>query len=156
LLRAYSLVGYRPRRDYRYVEINRALREKHPAIVEMIAEGFRNSGGTTGIDGTSGLLWVNGEFTVSIVIARCTQTAAGAKRWKLRLDTGLLPDITVAVRMDAENQDIVDFYLLPRIDVLAERLKLADQNGLLLDAYRYDDLGLLFSFSTQVMIREAA
>jgi DNA invertase Pin-like site-specific DNA recombinase len=156
LLRAYSLVGYRPHRDYRYVEINRALREKHPATVEMIAEGFRNNGGTAEIDSTSGLLWVNREFTVSIVIARCSQTAAGAMRWKLRLDTGLLPDITVAVRMDAENRDIVDFYLLPRIDVLAERLKLADQNGLVLDAYRYDDLGLLFSFSTQVMIREAA
>ena len=32
LLRAYSLVGFRPRRDYRYIEINRVLRKLHPAL----------------------------------------------------------------------------------------------------------------------------
>src|SRR3546814_5984078 len=35
LLRAYRLVGYRPSRDYRYIEINRTLRRLHP---EMMAE----------------------------------------------------------------------------------------------------------------------
>jgi hypothetical protein len=33
LLRAYALVGYTPDRDYRYIEINRALRRMHPNIV---------------------------------------------------------------------------------------------------------------------------
>src|SRR5262249_34075185 len=31
LLRAYQLVGFTPYRDYRYIEINRILREMHPA-----------------------------------------------------------------------------------------------------------------------------
>lgn len=30
LLRAYRLIGYTPRRDYAYLEINRALRRRHP------------------------------------------------------------------------------------------------------------------------------
>ena len=33
LLRAYQLVGFTPDRDYRYVEINRALRQMHPSII---------------------------------------------------------------------------------------------------------------------------
>lgn len=33
LLRAYQLVGFTPDRDYRYVEINRALRRMHPEII---------------------------------------------------------------------------------------------------------------------------
>ncbi|MFH7191306.1 recombinase family protein, partial [Klebsiella pneumoniae] len=31
LLRAYELVGFAPDRDYRYLEINRKLRQLHPA-----------------------------------------------------------------------------------------------------------------------------
>ena len=156
LLRAYALVGYRPRRDYRYVEINRALRRRHPEMVDMVAGGLREAGGDIRHDETSDMLWVNDEFSVSVVIARCRQTAAGARRWRLRFDTGLLPDITVVVRMDTGNEHPLDFYLLPRIDVLSERLRLADENGLILDAYRYRDLALLFSFSPQTLIREAA
>src|SRR3546814_2838114 len=38
LLRAYRLVGYRPRRDYRYIELNRALRRLHPRSEEHTSE----------------------------------------------------------------------------------------------------------------------
>ena len=38
LLRAYTLVGYTPDRDFRYLEINRRVRELHPRIVaEVVA-----------------------------------------------------------------------------------------------------------------------
>lgn len=156
LLRAYALVGYRPRRDYRYIEINRELRRKHPEMVGMIATGLSDGGGAVTQEPESDLLWVNEEFSVSVIIARCQQTGAGARRWRLRFDTGLLPDITVVIRMDVDNRSPMDFYLLPRIDILSERVRLADDNGLILDAYRHDNLNLLFSFSSQVTIREAA
>ena len=55
-------------------------------------------------DATSDLLTVNGEFTTSIIIARCMRRPNGALRWNLRLDTVLRPDITIALRMDAENR----------------------------------------------------
>ena len=44
-------------------------------------------------------LRINGEFTASIVIARCGETGTGMRRWKIRLDASLGPDITLAVRM---------------------------------------------------------
>ncbi|KAJ8139226.1 hypothetical protein OY671_007561, partial [Metschnikowia pulcherrima] len=156
LLRAYASVGYRPRRDYRYVEINRASRRRHPEMVEMVAGGLREAGGDVRHDETSDMLWVNDEFSVSVVIARCRQTAAGARRWRSRFDTGSSPDITVVVRMDTGNEHPLDFYLSSRIDVSSERLRLADENGLIFDAYRYRDLASLFSFSPQTSIREAA
>lgn len=156
LLRAYSLVGYQPRHDYRYIEINRALRRRHPEMVEMVVDGLRASGGAVEKHDAPDILTVNDEFSVSVVIARCQQTAAGSRRWRLRFDTGLLPDISVVVRMDAANKKPLDYYLLPRIDVLSERLRMADDNGLVLDAYRYDNLDLLFSFATQNWLKEAA
>ena len=41
LLRAYSLVGYSPDRDYRYLAVNRALRRLHPDILREVLEGLK-------------------------------------------------------------------------------------------------------------------
>ncbi|MFD2238163.1 type II toxin-antitoxin system ParD family antitoxin [Aureimonas populi] len=67
----------------------------------------------------SELISVNGELTISVVIARCHHTPDGSYRWRLRFDTSLQPDITIAVRMDAANKAPLDYYLLPRIDLRA-------------------------------------
>jgi hypothetical protein len=89
-------------------------------------------------------LTVNDEFTASIVISRSIHTAAGAIRWKIRVDSGLQPDITVALRMDAANRAVVDYYLLPRIGTAAAKLRLREENGFSLDAYRFDSLESFF------------
>src|SRR5579883_1715905 len=45
LARAYQLVGYTPDRDYRYIEINRALRALHPQIVDAAIKAIEQLGG---------------------------------------------------------------------------------------------------------------
>lgn len=45
------------------------------------------------------LLTVNGEFTAAVVLSRCRIAPSGTRRWLIRLDEGLTPDITVAVRL---------------------------------------------------------
>jgi DNA invertase Pin-like site-specific DNA recombinase len=156
LLRAYSLVGYTPRRDYRYIDINQALRKLHPEIIADVLGGLHGVGCILHHDSASDPISVNGDFSVSIVIARCRRTPAGSYRWHLRFDTGLSPDITVAIRMDTDNLAPLDFYLLPRIDIAQAKLKLAGENGLALDAYRFDALDLLYELARPVRIAEAA
>ena len=102
------------------------------------------------------LLTVNGEFTASVVIARCQATPAGRLRWRIRLDTELVPDVTVAVRMDEVNEAALDYYVLPRLDMTAARLRLAEQNGLGLDAYRFDTLDFFFGLAARASFSEAA
>jgi DNA invertase Pin-like site-specific DNA recombinase len=156
LLRAYELVGYRPDRDYRYIEDNRELRRWHPDVVAEVVAGIRASGGKVAIDGETDLLAVNEEFTASVVIARCVETQAGHPRWKIRFDAGLVPDITVAVRMAQGNRATRDYYLLPRIDMTEPRLRLAESNGLSLDGYRFESLDFLYALSARASIMEAA
>jgi DNA invertase Pin-like site-specific DNA recombinase len=156
LIRAYRLVGYTPRRDYRYIEINRALRRLHPDMVAEIVAGLEAVGAAVEPEPETDLLVVNGEFSLSVVIARCKETPTGALRWRLRFDTGLAPDITVAVRMDAGNARPLDYYLFPCIDRAGDRLRLAEDNGLSLDAYRFETLDLLHDLAAPVRIREAA
>lgn len=156
LLRAYRLIGYEPDRDYSYIEINRALRRAHPQVTAEVLAGITRHGGWAAQDPDTDLVRVNSEFTVSIVLARCTATAAGSLRWRVRLDTGLLPDITIAIRMDEANEAPRDYYLLPSIDMMLRRLKLADQNGLALDAYRFDTLDFFYALTSRARIAEAA
>lgn len=156
LLRAYSLVGFNPDRDYRYVEINRELRKLHPEVLEEVMAALQSSGSEAWKDSETDRVTVNDEFTLSIVIARCFQTPTGLLRWNLRFDTSLAPDITIVVRMDSTNQRPFDYYLFPRLDLLAERLRIAEDNALQLDAYRFDDLAILYQIASPVILSEAA
>lgn len=156
LLRAYELVGFSPDRDYSYIEANRALRAKYPAVIADTIAGIQNAGGHVHRDPQTDLLTINGEFTASLVIVRCTSTGAGSARWNIRLDTGLLPDITIAMRMDRQNSHPLDYYLLPSIDVSTPRIRMAEQNGIALDAYRFDSLVPLFGLAARAKIQEAA
>jgi hypothetical protein len=149
------LVGYTPDRDYRYVEINRSLRALHPSVAKTVADGIKRAGGLIEPAADS-LLRVNDEFTLSIVIARCSTTISGASRWHIHLDSGFLPDITVAIRMDADNSNILDYYLLPSLDMSMPRLRLAEANGVSLDCYRFDDLDYLFELAERVNLLEIA
>jgi len=156
LLRAYRLVGYSPRRDYRYIEINRALRRLYPEFIGEIVAGLEDAGAAVQREPETDLLVVNGEFSLSVIIARCKETPAGALRWRLRFDTGLDPDISVAVRMDQRNRRPLDFYFFPRIDRANTLLRLAEENELSLDAYRFEALDFLYELAAPIRIREAA
>lgn len=156
LVRAYSLVGYTPSRDYSYIEVNRKLRALHPGVVADTIDRIETIGGAVARDPATDLLTVNDEFTVSVVIARCLHTPGSSLRWKVRLDAGLAPDITVALRMDEANEGVHDYYLLPRIGLDDPKLRLAEENGALLDAYRFDTLDFLVAMAARADVRSAA
>jgi DNA invertase Pin-like site-specific DNA recombinase len=156
LLRAYSLIGYAPDRDYRYIEINRYIRESSPGLMAEIVTGLENAGGSVVCDPVSHLLSINGEFTASVVLARCFETQAGSLRWQVRFDTGLAPDVTIAIRLDRSNERPLDYYILPSIDMNTNRIRMAEDNALSLDAYRFESLDFLYSMAAQTSFREAA
>jgi hypothetical protein len=100
------------------------------------------------------LLDLNHEMSVSIVLCRHTETGAGSSRWLIRLDASARPDITIAVRMDATNEGIRDYYVLPAIDMTWENLRVAEVNGIYLDTYRCDTLDYFFSMAERVNLEE--
>lgn len=156
LLEAYRLIGYTPRRDYHYIDINRRLRALHPELVQATLAEIRTLGGTVHVDPETDLVHVNDEFTISIVLSRSMQTATGALRWKIRLDAGLQPDVTVVVRMDPANRDALDYYLLPRLDTHTPCLRVGEDNGVSLDSYRFESLDYLFHLAARSPVRGAA
>ena len=156
LIRAYKEVGFTPDRDYQFLEVNKFLRRMHPEIVACTEREIKNLGGTLARDPATDLLDVNSEFTVSIVLSRCQSHDEGRRRWKVRFDTSLAPDITVAVRLAPQNQAIQDYYLLPRLDFGLPRIHLADRNSVEFESYRFDTLDYLHRMAERARFRRAA
>ncbi len=156
LVAAYRLIGYDPQIDYSFIETNRKLRKQHPEIVASVIRQIEALGAVASWDEQTGLMCLNNELRVSIVLCRYTTTFAGSSRWIIRLDASLKPDITIAVRMDATNEGIRDYYVLPGIDMTWEHLRVAEDNGIYLDAYRFDTLDYYFGMAERVKFQEAA
>lgn len=158
LIRAYALIGFRPQRDYRFIELNRSLRKMLPEIMTQVTSDLERI--CLSVDANPherSLMLVNGEFTLSIVLARCIQLTSGTFRWHVHFDTGLAPDITIVVRLSSDQRTILDYYLFPRIDLPLRPLKLAeDNNAFTLDAYRFDSLDPLFALADRAPLAWAA
>ena len=153
--RVYRMVGASARDDG-YVEVNRALRAMFPSIVERTIAEIERVGGKVQREGKEGRLLVNGEITVSLVIARCVEMPNGPLRWTVRFDPGPRADLTVAVRMERGNTEARDYYLLPGIGLAESSIRLAEENGVFLDAFRFDDLGYLSELTARSTVRRVA
>ena len=156
LIRAYEAVGFKPDRDYQFLEINKFLRKLHPEIISKTERSIVQLGGTVVRDPATDLLKVNQEFSISVVLARCQTSDNGRHRWKVRFDTSLTPDITVAVRLDQPNRLPLDYYLLPRLDFGLPRISLAEHNGIEFESYRFDTLDYLHGMAERIRVRRAA
>jgi DNA invertase Pin-like site-specific DNA recombinase len=156
LLRAYETVGFSPDRDYRYLEANRFLRGYHPEVVGQVERAIADLGGLVVRDPATEMLWLNGEFSISLVLARCQEHGVGRYSWKIRFDTSLAPDITVAVRLDRTNRSALDYYLLPRLDFDDARISLKESNPIEFEAYHFDSLDYLYGMAERVRVRKAA
>ncbi len=156
LHRAYELIGWSDRRDCSFTESNRLLRRHHKSIIHTIVGNLRATGADVEVNEESDLLKINHEYTASLLLSRCQETRANSQRWRLRFDTGLAPDITIAARLNPANESVKDYYLLPRIDLLWERLNLAPQNGVLLDLYRFDNLNIFFKLAERTPVEDVA
>ncbi len=156
LIRAYQMVGFTPDRDYRYLETNKFLRRFHPEIVNQAESQIASLGGIVWRDTATDLLRINGEFSVSLVLARCQTAESGRHYWKVRFDTSLAPDITVAVRLDQANKVAMDYYLLPRLDFWQQRINLAERNAVEFESYRFDSLDYLYGMAERTRLRRVA
>lgn len=156
LVTAYRLIGYNPGIDYAFIEENRKLRARHPGMIASVIQQVEALGAVAKWNGPEQMLNVNEELRVSVVLCRHMETGGGASRWLVRLDASAKPDITIAVRMDATNEAVRDYYLLPGVDMTWKALRMAEENGIYLDAYRFDSLDYFFGMTERVRLQEPA
>lgn len=156
LLRAYQLIQFSPKRDYAYIDVNRALRKLYPDLIKEIISNIEKVGGWVNVNANTDLVKVNNEFTLSVVISKCKTTHGGKRRWRIRIDASLEPDITIVVRMDESNEHPLDYYVFPSIDFSSDVLLLKEHNIFMLDAYKVNTLNSFYEFSGRELLKEVA
>lgn len=154
LRRAYEMIGYSPERDYSFIEINRRIRSLYPGIVDAACQQISVFGGCVQTDESSGLVVVNDEFAISLLISRCQVTACGSRRWTVRLCSSKA-DIILAIRLDQSNAAMRDCFLLPRSSLDArDQLNLRDFNHASIESFRFDTLDGLSRLAARTDLRE--
>ncbi|QZY64072.1 recombinase family protein [Providencia rettgeri] len=154
LLKTYTLINYEPERDYRYVKLNQQLRQQHSLIVQQTIDKIRSLNAAVYRNERTDLLTINGEFTASIVLSRCILTVSNRKRWVIRFDTSLNPDLTIAVRLDENAKGVIDYYLLPIMREPKRKLKLSEQNSSEIEIYHFSNLERFFSMAKRISLKE--
>lgn len=156
LVNAYRLAGYTPERDFEYLAVNKHLRQAHPKLMGDMIQDLETMGATVRRDDDSGVLVINDLYSATLYLARCRATAAGSLRWRFRVPYAEVADIHIVVRMDPSNEQPVDYYLLPAIDMEMPELRLCEFNGAAIDTFRFESLEFFFGMARIMQIDGAA
>ena len=154
LLRAYTLIGYKPEHDYSYIQINEALRSFYSEIIEDFKGEILKSNCHIDEYKYAPMLYINDEFLISVLITKCTHMKSGKLRWKVRFDNSQKADITIVIRMDSQNISPLDFYIIPKIENEYSKMWMTETNNIRLDLYRFDNLDKLLQIITRMKVRE--
>lgn len=154
LLRAYTLIGYKPEHDYSYIQINEALRSFYSGIIKDFKGEILKSNCYIDEYKYAPMLYINDEFLISVLITKCTHMKSGKLRWKVRFDNSQKADITIVIRMDSQNISPLDFYIIPKIENEYSKMWMTETNNIRLDLYRFDNLDKLLQIITRMKVRE--
>ncbi|EDT3740535.1 recombinase family protein [Salmonella enterica subsp. enterica serovar Sandiego] len=154
LLRAYTLIGYKPEHDYSYIQINEALRSFYSGIIEDFKGEILKSNCFIDEYKYAPMLYINDELLISVLITKCTPMKSGKLRWKVRFDNSQKADITIVIRMDSQNISPLDFYIIPKIENEYSKMCMTETNNIRLDLYRFDNLDKLLQIITRMKVRE--
>jgi DNA invertase Pin-like site-specific DNA recombinase len=146
LTRAYSLIGYKAKRNYRYNLVADSVREQRRDLCETVKAKLLSYGATVEYQAPMNTLLINGQFTISIVLCYCNQGRAGSF-WRVRFDQRSIPDITLVARLASSNAEILDYYLFPSLDRFIKRIFLTTENPDRLEVYRFDNLDFFMSLA---------
>ncbi|WP_134705581.1 recombinase family protein [Rahnella sp. CJA17(1/100)] len=156
LLRAYKLIGYTPERDYSYIEINESLREMHSNVINDFFERLENVSLYPRTDEKKKQITINDSLKLSLILSRCHKLKSGKFRWVVRFESNLKSDFNIIVRMNSSNSEPVDYYILPSIESFENEIKIKENNPLLLELYRFDDIEFFFKLLMPLTTEKAA
>lgn len=154
LLRAYTLIGYKPEHDYSYLQINEALRAFYSDVIEDFKNSIEQKNCYVDSQKFAPILYINEEIMISVIITKCNHMKSGKLRWKVRFDNSLKADITIVIRMDSQNESPRDFYILPKIDNEFSKMVMSEKNNLRLELYRFDNLDKFLQIINRITLRD--
>jgi DNA invertase Pin-like site-specific DNA recombinase len=145
LREAFALVGYTPRsRDFSYLASwpeHRLLREK---ILSELHERIEAAGGHAERQRNrrSAVLIINGDLRLTVLVVKCSGSTNGRHLWRTRTRCKTA-DVSVVARMDHENKEVRDYYVVPHDKLSDRHLTLREEGHPALNPFRIETLQVL-------------
>jgi DNA invertase Pin-like site-specific DNA recombinase len=136
LRKAYSLVGYRPPRDCRYIDSKPLLKAKLAEQASDIARRIRALGASVILDARAQAMTVDGRLDVSFRIARFYHDPKRAPVWHFTRRINSPPGLIVALRLNKKNTDVRDYFLVPTSEMRRTREQLTETSRSRFAKYR--------------------
>ncbi|MES0049280.1 recombinase family protein [Mesorhizobium sp. M0053] len=137
---AYQLIGYDGSANFRKLDISRRLEQIRQQTIESLISDIGRVGGATQFDPRTKLMRVNEEFCVAIWIAQYRIMVGGYPRWPFWKRGIIGPDVTILIRMEADNQSIRDYLIAPAHEAQSACGALKAENGARLNAFLFPSL----------------
>jgi DNA invertase Pin-like site-specific DNA recombinase len=144
LTRAYSLIGYKPSRHYISNLVKDPMGRMHHDLCATVKAKLRSSGATVEEQGRVNVMLINGQFTIFILLCYCNENYYSPV-WSVLFDRRSRPDITIAARLAIGNRSILDYYVFPASEGLAQKIFLGEENHYRLEVYRFNSLDFFLS-----------
>jgi hypothetical protein len=155
LLTAYQLIGYTPDRSFLPSEKREFQRHVRDTTLANIISVIEQTGCQVEREPKTHSITVDGEISISVSALLCRKIN-GKPRWRLTFGANGPSDILVAVRLAPGNHQILDYYILPRLDPGWGGVEvLRDNNGFSLDGYRFATLDRLFQLVARRNVAKA-
>ena len=116
ILAAYRLIGYRPHPRYDFAATGETIDKIIRTVADELLSNLRSAGDVATFLPELYLLSVSGiTLTISVVWSVFDGTLAGrrSRRWEVRQIKYRRSDLTLVIKMDRNNAEIQDYFLLP-------------------------------------------
>lgn len=113
---AYELIDFRPDRNFSPYQTLRTWRAQRTQLVFELTAKFKQMGLLAERLPYTNILLIEGTLTAAVRISLCKTTRRPSAVWCLTTQYASPVDVTIAGRMDRNNQGIQDYYLVPSAD----------------------------------------
>jgi DNA invertase Pin-like site-specific DNA recombinase len=113
LRRAYKLIEYRPRTNFRYIDRDVFMATEIKKVANGLTDLVQKAGGSAVFDRTSETITIDGTIRVCIYVARSAHIPGGGIMWRLRRRLSLRGEWIIALRPDFHYRSIMGYLLIP-------------------------------------------
>lgn len=152
LFEAYARVGYIDGSRYERWRLKKRLLDKALSLFEQLEHALLSSGGRVERHSAPFLLSLNGEFQISFSLLRSSHSRYGQCWVPIRKVPQA--DLMILTRMDAMNQNVLDFIALPLEHDHHVNAVINPANERIYACWRYDDLGFLRAIAGRSTVDE--
>lgn len=124
LRNAFERVGYRPQRNFDYIDQRPKLNQQLLDLGDDVARRIRALGASAVFDAAARTLNVENRLTVSLRIGRYYPDQDKVAVWHVHRNANLPSGLILALRLNKKNTKIVDYFVIPTTEMKTIRIAL--------------------------------